>query len=101
MLVVHATIPIDPDSREEALDHVTRLAEQSREEDGVVDYRVTTDIESPNQLRIFEQYEDAAAFGAHAQSDHFTEFLGALPEFLDGETTVRQFEVESATEVDL
>ena len=85
MLVIHATFPIDADSRDEALDLITSLAEQSRDEDGVIDYRVATDIENPNVFRFFERYENEPAFEAHAETEHFREFEEALPELLADE----------------
>jgi quinol monooxygenase YgiN len=101
MIVIHATFPIDPDSRERALELIRPLAEQSRAEDGVVDYRVAADVDDPNLLRFFEQYEDEAALEAHQETDHFGEFEAALPELLDGEPEVTQFDVDSATELDV
>ncbi|WP_394328399.1 putative quinol monooxygenase [Natrinema salaciae] len=73
----------------------------SRKEDGIVEYRVATDVDDENLFRFFEQYEDEAAFGAHAESDHFERFAAELPELLAGEPEVTRFEVESATDVEL
>ncbi|NEU58747.1 putative quinol monooxygenase [Halorussus sp. MSC15.2] len=101
MLVVHATFPIDPDNRGEALDLIESLAEDSRQEDGVIDYRVATDIDDSNLFRFFEQYEDEAAFEAHAETDHFEEFERALPDLLAGEPEVTRFDVEDASPVEL
>ena len=101
MLVVHATFPIDPDQREEAVDHMKTLAEQSREEDGIIGYRVAADVDDENLFRFFEQYDDEAAFGAHAESKHFAEFAEVLPELLAGEPEVTRFDVEAATDVEL
>lgn len=101
MIVIHASFPIDPDSREDALDLIGGLVEDSNEEDGIIDYRAATDVNDPNLVRFFEQYEDEDALAAHSTSDHFQEFQEALPEFLAGEPTVTQFEVDSATELDL
>jgi quinol monooxygenase YgiN len=100
MLVVRATFPVDPDSREEALDLVRDLAAQSRAEEGVVDYRVATDAEDETVFRFFEQYEDEAAFGAHTESDHFEAFEEALPDLLAGEPQVTRFDVSDASEVE-
>jgi quinol monooxygenase YgiN len=101
MLVVHATFPIDPDRREEALEMIETLAEHSRAEDGVIEYRAAVDAEDPNLLRFFERYEDEAAFGAHSETDHFGEFAAALPDLLAGEPEVVRFDVSEATELDL
>ena len=101
MLVVHAEFPIDPERREEALDLIRELAEHSRAEDGVIDYQVATDIDDPNLFRFTEQYEDEAAFGAHAETDHFGTFEAALPDLLAGEPDVTRFDVDTAADVEL
>lgn len=101
MLVVHAVFPIDPDQREKAVDHIKTLAEQSRTEDGIINYRVAADVDDENLFRFFEQYDDEAAFEAHAESEHFAEFAGILPELLAGEPEVTRFDVDAATDVEL
>jgi quinol monooxygenase YgiN len=100
MLFLQAAFPLDPASREEALDLIENLVEQSQQEDGMINYRAATDISDPNIVRFFEQYEDAAAFEAHSQTDHFREFEARLPDLLAGEPEVHRFEVDSTTELD-
>ncbi|WP_222919513.1 putative quinol monooxygenase [Natrinema sp. SYSU A 869] len=101
MIVIHASFPIDPDHREEALELIDDLVAESQQEAGVIDYRAATDVSDPTVVRFFEQYEDEAAFGAHAQADHFQEFAAALPDLLAGEPDVTRFDVESAEDVEL
>jgi len=101
MIVIHATFPIDPERHDEATDLMQDLAEHSRAEDGVNQYRVAADIEDPSIFRFFEQYEDEAAFAAHGETDHFERFEAALPDLLAGEPTVTRFDVDSATDLEL
>ncbi len=101
MIVIHASFPIDPDRREEALELIEDLVAESQAEDGMIDYRATTDVTEPTVVRFFERYEDEAALGAHTQTDHFQEFEAALPDLLAGEPTVTRFDVESAEELEL
>ena len=101
MLVVHAVFPVKAERREEALELVDTLVSESNDEEGMIEYRAATDVQEPNTVRFFEQYEDVDAFAAHAETDHFQEFEAALPELLAGEPEVTQFEVDSATELDL
>lgn len=101
MIVLHAAFPIDPDSRDEALDMVEDLVEKSQAEDGMIEYRATTDVNEPNVVRFFEQYEDEDAFEAHTETEHFQEFEAALPDLLAGEPEVMRFEVDSASELEL
>lgn len=99
MIVQHATIPLDPDAREDGLDALRELGEQSRAESGVVDYRVTVDADDDTLVRIIEQYEDEAALGAHSESDHFAAFQEALPTFLGGDPEIIRFDVSDTTQV--
>jgi len=101
MLVIHATFPIDPEHRGEAIDLARELAAASRDEDGILEYRVTTDIDDQNLLRFIEQYEDEAAYEAHAETDHFGNFKASFSELLAGEPEVTRFEVDAATDVEL
>ncbi|WP_254832091.1 putative quinol monooxygenase [Haloglomus salinum] len=93
MIVLNASIPIDPDSRDTAIEAATELAQQSREEDGVIDYRVALDVEDDTTLRIFEQYEDDDAVQSHMGSDHFEAFQGHIPEFVAGDVELHRFDV--------
>jgi len=101
MIVIHASFPIDPEKRDEALELIETLVEQSNEEDGMIEYRATTDVQDENLVRFFEQYENEEAFLAHTQTDHFQEFESQLPGLLAGEPEVLRFDVSEATELDL
>jgi len=101
MLVIKAELPIDPDERREALAMMSDFAERSRAEDGIIDYRVATDIDDSSLLRFVEQYEDETAFDTHMQTDHVQKFMSELPDLLAGEVQATRFEVESASELEL
>lgn len=101
MLVIRATLPLDPDRMDEVRDIASNLAEASRAEDGVVDYHVTEDLESPGVVRIFEVYEDEAALDAHGDTDHLAAFQAALPDLMVGEPEIVQYEVTSAEDVEI
>lgn len=99
MIVMHAAMPIAPDSREAALDLIEDLAEASRAEDGVIDYRVTTDVESPNTVRVIEQYEDDAAVDSHMSSDHFESFQADIAPHMAGEPELYRYDVDEKSRV--
>jgi quinol monooxygenase YgiN len=101
MIVLHASFPIDPDRREEALDLIEDLVEASNKEEGMIEYRATTDIQDPNVVRFFERYEGEDAFESHSQTDHFQEFEEQLPDLLAGDPEVLRFEVSEATELEV
>jgi quinol monooxygenase YgiN len=101
MIVLHAALPIRPEKRDEALDAAETIVEHSNQEDGVIDYRATIDIQDGNRIRFIEQYEDESALEAHLGSDHYTEFEEQLPDLLAGEPDLVQFEVSNRTEPEL
>ena len=56
---------------EHVRDVLERLAGPSREEPGCRFYQPCRDPENPDVFLIFEIYDDAAAFAAHGESEHF------------------------------
>jgi quinol monooxygenase YgiN len=50
------------------------LAEASREEPGCLLYQAHRSPDDPNVVFLYEQYEDEAAYQAHADSEHFKRY---------------------------
>ncbi|WP_435185771.1 putative quinol monooxygenase [Halobellus sp. EA9] len=100
MIVKHSEVPVEPETREEAIELLEALAADSRAEEGVIKYRVTADLEDPNTIRIFEQYRDQAAADAHEESDHLAAFERAFEPHLAGRSTLHSFDVRSKTTTD-
>lgn len=108
MIVVHSTIPLDPDRLDEAKQLVASVTEQSREEDGTIRYRAMVDLDDRSTVRFFEQYEDKDAWDAHTESAHYQKFMRQLPTVVDGqmetvnivggETHVHHFTADELTE---
>ena len=101
MIVIRATLPLDPDRMDEVRDIVSDLAEASRAEDGVVDYQVAEDLETPGVLRIFEHYEDEDALAAHSEPDHLAAFQAELPDLLVGQPELMQYDVTSVEPIEI
>lgn len=99
VIVLAAEIPVDPESRDAAVEAATDLARASREEAGVIDYRVTADLEDETVLRIFEQYEDEDALNAHMNSDHYGAFESQVPSFAAGAPELHRFDVSDTTQL--
>ncbi len=97
MIVKHSEVPVDPDSRERAIEAMKWMAVESRSEPGVIDYRVTVDIEDPNVLRIVEQYEDSEAARSHESSEHLDEFQERIGPCLADDATLYRFDVVEKT----
>ena len=98
MVVLHSEVPVKPAGRETAIEICKEMAATSRTEAGVIDYRVTADLEAPNVIRIIEQYEDVEAVESHESSAHLDAFQAEMEPHLDGKATLYQFMVDEKTE---
>jgi autoinducer 2-degrading protein len=57
---------------EETVERIVReLAAASLEEPGCREYRVSRSVEEERTFVLYEEYDDAAAFQAHRDSEHF------------------------------
>jgi len=85
--VCSATWTAQPGKEDVVRDALTHLAPASRDEPGCQTYVVHTDVERPSVFKIFEVYDDEAAFKAHAGYPHFEQYaLGqAIPVLADRE----------------
>jgi len=75
MIVISGTIIVSNETREECLECLRELKKVSfAEDEGVVAYRVGTDIENPNLIHIYEEWESTETLKAHGQKPHMDAF---------------------------
>jgi quinol monooxygenase YgiN len=88
--VVSAVWTAKPGQEDLVRDAIRQLVPLSRAEPGCRFYQPHTDPAQPRVFRLFELYDDEAAYQAHASSEHFQRLaLGqAIPEL---ETRERAF----------
>ena len=72
------------------------MAATSRDEAGCIDYRFAVDIDDPLVVRIFEQWESAAALEAHFATPHFLAFSEVILRAVDGAAEFTKFDVASS-----
>lgn len=98
MIIVHGTIPIRPDRREQALKLARGMTDATRTEPGCLSYDFYIGLSDPNTLMLFQEWESMEALMRHFQTPHMEEFLRALPEVVSGEITTRRYAVQSVDE---
>jgi quinol monooxygenase YgiN len=101
MLMTKAEVPVDPDKREQAMELVSDVAEKSREESGIHEYRVLVDTEDENNITFVELYADEEAFNSHMQAEHTQRLVEELPEIVGGEPEAHRFDIGSVSELDM
>jgi len=72
--VVTATWTAEPGREDIVRDAIDKLTPPSRQEPGNLFYQAYQDLSEPLVFRLFEIYEDEAAYAAHGASDHFAEY---------------------------
>jgi quinol monooxygenase YgiN len=83
--VVTAVWTAKPGQEEAVSDILRQLVPASRAEPGCSIYQVYRDPAEPRVFRLFETYDNEAAFLAHAESEHFKRFvLGEAVPLLEG-----------------
>lgn len=95
MIIVHGTIPIRAELREQALELARGMAEATRTEPGCLSYDFYVGLSDPNTLMLFQEWESMEALMRHFQTPHMEAFLQALPKVVSGEITTRRYAVQS------
>lgn len=84
MIVVTGTAKVKGEHKDEALTHARTLMEATRQEPGCIAYMWGEDLDDPNQVVIYEEWENADAQQAHSGSPHFAEFLTNVASLMAG-----------------
>lgn len=100
MIIVHGTIPIRPDCREQALKLARGMTEASRNEPGCISYDFYVGLSDPNTLMLFQEWESMESLMRHFQTTHMEEFLRVLPTVVSGEIVTRRYAVQSVDDDD-
>lgn len=98
MIIVHGTIPVRPERREQALKLARTMTEATQAEPGCLSYDFYVGLSDPNTLLLFQEWDSMEALMRHFQTEHMEEFLRALPEVLAGEVITRRYAVQSVDE---
>jgi quinol monooxygenase YgiN len=97
LIIVHGTIPIRPDCRDQALALARTMAEATQAEPGCISYDFYVGLSDANTLMLFQEWETMDALMRHFQTPHMEEFLRELPNLVAGEITTRRYAVQSVT----
>lgn len=78
MLIVSGVFEIDPAQPEMVRETAIEMARATREEAGCISYAFYADLETPANVRVFEEWENQEALEAHFQTPHMATFRQAL-----------------------
>ena len=95
MIIIHGSFPIKSEGRAEAIRKMQDMARFSRRESGCITYEFYVGLSNPNLVLLFQEWSSVEALENHWETEHMKNFLGQLPEILDGEVATRRYEVRS------
>ena len=99
MIVIAAKFTGKPGSRSEILQLVAAVSLLSRAENGCLTSQFYEQQPGGNEFLFFEEWRDQAALDAHFQTQHFAEFVKAIPELIEGTPKIRIYEVSKTREL--
>lgn len=94
------TVSIKPGVRDRWLELVQENAARTRTESGCQMYRVSEDIETPNQFVIVERWASLDAQYSHFRTPEFGSLMSALGDLIAGPPEVSINEVASTLTLD-
>ena len=77
MYVLCAYLTTKPETADQVVGLLAQTAPLSLAEPGCHAYAINQSVDDPTQILIYEQYDDEAAFQAHAASPHMTSIIAA------------------------
>jgi quinol monooxygenase YgiN len=83
VIVVAVRVRVKPAKRQEFVTLAQGMLEPSRAEKGCVSYNFFADTLDANAFLYFEEWESSEALRSHSQTEHFVQYMKALPETLD------------------
>ena len=79
MIIVHGSIPIRPERRDQALALAKQMAAASRNEKGCMSYEFYVGLADPDTLMLFQEWESMEALMGHFDTDHMDVFCSSYP----------------------
>lgn len=92
MIIIHATMHVQPEKEQEFLVELKPLVTGSQAESGNVMYKLMKDTEQEHVYTMVEVWQDLDAVSAHNASDHFTDFVGKAKNFLSAPLDVKSYD---------
>ncbi len=94
MIVIAGHARIKPEAREAAIAAATEMQRLSSAEAGCQEYGFWFAVDDPDELLLFERWDDLAALERHRQEPHFAEFGSRIGEFVDGPVEMLRYRAE-------
>jgi quinol monooxygenase YgiN len=82
MLLLKASLQIDPTARDTFLSHLADFVAISQAEDGCLGFQACEDVLTPNRFLILEEWDSHAVLEKHETSAHVAAFKAQIAAFI-------------------
>jgi quinol monooxygenase YgiN len=100
MVIQLVSVSIRPEQRDRWLELIRVNAARTCAEEGCESYRISEDVEAPNNFIIVERWASLEAQYSHFRTPEFGELMGALRDVIAGAPEVSIHEVSSTLTLD-
>jgi quinol monooxygenase YgiN len=97
MIVVAGSVTIRHERREEAIRAALTMAEATRAEPGCLAYRFSFDLDEPDTILIFEEWESGEALDRHFQTEHMRVFRARVADLVAAPPAIKRYVVDSVS----
>ena len=94
ILVLAKAIPKDEDACEKIVEFAQDLIENTRKEEGNIDYNLYSNT-ADGTLLFVEQWESKEILGTHLQTDHFIRFGENIQDLVSSELIIDVYDAEA------
>lgn len=95
MIVIHASVLLDPAKIDAAIAAAQEMMAASRKEPGCHAYTFARDLSEPGRFHIIEEWESDEALAVHFQTAHMAKFQSVAPSLGIREMKAERFVVSS------
>ena len=92
--VLAKAIPKDEDACEKIVEFAQDLIENTRKEEGNIDYNLYSNT-ADGTLLFVEQWESVEILGSHLQTDHFIRFGDNIKDLVAAELSIDVFDADA------
>ena len=94
MIIIAGEMEFDPQNAGRAHKGALEMAAETVKEAGCIRYRFWADLERPERLHVYEEWESEAHLAAHARSDHMKAWRALGAELGVKNRDIRKFETD-------
>lgn len=96
MITVAGRIAVRPEQRLQAVAAAVKVTQATQRDTGCRQYHFYSDLQDPNVLHVFEEWESAEALAAHLVQPHTREFLAAIAEMVAKPPVITRYVVSES-----